>query len=125
MLNALKADYGKCDTVPFTAGSDRSAGDVIVKNGRLGIVYEDTESGADGILITGVPAPGINIPKATGLSFTNLDEVYWDVADGNSNADSANTLIGYAYLSDGAPGGVNADTEVRVVLSDALNLGVA
>ena len=120
----LKADRGETKTVPFTASSDRSAGDVIVKNQKLGAVLEDVSSGNTGTMIVGVPAPGINLPKKS-EAFSHLDEVYWDVSAGAFTGTAADGVhVGYAYLASGAPGGASGDADVRVVLNDALNHAV-
>lgn len=107
---------------PFTnsTGSELKAGDKHVENGKLGVVYEDTPDGEDGLLVVHVPTPGIDLPAAS-VSFTAGDEVTWDVADSEVNKDTANNVsIGYA-LKDAASG----DATVRVALLDSLNIGVA
>lgn len=125
MIPALHCDEGRTVRVPFTAGSDRTAGDAIVKNEKLGVVREDVSSGNDGVMYTGVPPAGIDMPKKTGESFSHLDEVYWDATAGAFTGTAADGVhVGYAYLSSGAPGGQNADTEVRVVLQDSINNAV-
>lgn len=116
----LKADYGECTTRTFTAGSDRSAGDEIVINGQLGVVYEDVSSGNEGTAIVGAPPPGIDL-SAGSVALNRGDEATWDVADGNINNDTTNNVtVGWVY-QDAASG----DSEVRVVLESALNLGVS
>lgn len=111
----LKADYGECDTLPFTnsTGSDLSAGDEHIEGEKLGVVYEDTPDTEDGVLVVGVPAPGINLPKATGNAFSAGDPVYWSTANDNLDSTDTNALVGHAY-EDAA----SADTEVRVVLTN-------
>lgn len=114
MYNKLKADYGKCDTILHTAAADIDAGDMVVSGTVLGMAYEDIAEGETGVLVTRVPAPGILIPKATGVTFAVGARVYWDVADKNANTDSANNkAIGWAYRA-----AASADTEVQVVLTN-------
>lgn len=116
----LKADYSECTTRTFTASADRSAGDELVLNGQLAVVYEDVSSGDEGVAIVGVPPPGIDL-SAGAVALNRGDEATWDVADSNVNNDTTNNVtVGWVY-QDAASG----DSEVRVVLESALNLGVA
>lgn len=126
MFTDLKANYGECDTLPFTnsSGSDLSAGDIHTVQDKVGIVYEDTPDTEDGVLVVGVPKPGVVVPKLSGDgAWSRGEKIYLDEdGSGNSNNEftnqsstngTTNPVMGYAY-EDAASG----DNEARVVLTD-------
>jgi len=112
----LKADFGDVDTLPFTnsSGSDLSGGDLHEVQDKVGVVYDDTPDTEDGILLVGVPAPGVDVPKE-GVAFTRGDVVRWDSGAGSVDADAStpNPIVGHAY-KDAASG----DNRVRAVLTN-------
>lgn len=86
-------------TVSFLAGADLSSGAVVAlgDQGMYGIVAADVANGDVGEAdIEGV----FEIPCAAGFTPDAFDPVYWDVADGEANADDTNPPIGYAIPYD-------------------------
>ena len=110
----LKADFGEVDTLPFTnsSGSELSGGDLHQVGDKVGVVYEDTSDGDDGLLLVGVPAPGIEVPKES-AAFNPGEVVRYDSANDAVDADAVtpNPIIGHAY-KDAASG----DARVQAVL---------
>jgi len=112
----LKADFGEVDTLPFTngTGSELSGGDLHQVGDKVGVVYEDTPDGEDGLLLVGVPAPGVDVPKEA-VAFSRGDVVRYDSANDAVDADAGtpNPIVGHAY-KDAASG----DARVRAVLTN-------
>lgn len=77
MIPQLKGFYSDATPSTFTAAADQVAGDVIVVQGRVGMVVKDVASGAEGVAIFGTDVNGIEMPKATGVC-TKHDDAYWD-----------------------------------------------
>lgn len=74
--------YDDADVVKFTAAADVSDGDVVVVQGRVGVVtQEDVASGDEGLMIVGTDVRGIKMPKANG-AINKHAKLYWD-EDGN------------------------------------------
>ena len=112
----LKADYGEVDTLPFTngTGSELSGGDLHQVGDKVGVVYEDTPDTEDGLLLVGVPAPGIEVPKES-VAFSPGEVVRYDSANDAVDADAStpNPIVGHAY-KDAASG----DARVQAVLTN-------
>ena len=113
----LRGDYAKADINRFTATADRSAGDVIVENGRVGVVVDDVDSGDEGLAIFGTDDRGIMMPKQ-GVAVNRNQEAYWSAGDGwvtNSTTESdgttATTKIG-RFAKAAAAGDAEAQTEL-------------
>jgi len=103
------------DAIDYTAGSDVSAGDVVVLNELVGVAKRDIPANTLGALsVTGV----FDFPKATGIG-TAIDaglDVYWDAATGEATTDegsgSVNKKIGRSVADAG-----DSDATVRVRMS--------
>lgn len=114
----LKAPYDKCDHIKFTnsSGATIEAGTWRIQGTVLGMVMRDVEDGAEGIMIVAVPYPGILMPKVDSVTaFAVGARVYWDIADGELNGDTANDAVGYAVAAAAA-----TDAEVQVVLQNTV-----
>ena len=62
----LRGDFSLATTQRFTASADVSDGDLVVENDRVGIAFDDTANGAEGIMIVATDGKGILMPKTTG-----------------------------------------------------------
>jgi len=95
-------------SIPFTAAATHLAGSVHVIGDFTGVVAYDVLNGEEGQLnITGV----VEITKAAPLVIAQGAEVYWDIADGEVNADNLNPIAGIAYAA-----AASADTKILVLL---------
>lgn len=113
--NKLHAHYGDTSGFPFTngTGSQLDGGSIHSQGNKVGVVYDDTPDTEDGILVTAIPAPGVDVPKQA-LAWSAGDAVVYDSGTNDFTNDTAQgTIVGYAYES--AAGG---DAEGRVVLTD-------
>ncbi|MEL6706003.1 MAG: DUF2190 family protein [Bacteroidota bacterium] len=117
----LRGDFSLATTQRFTASADVSDGDLVVENDRVGIAFDDTANGAEGIMIVATDGKGILMPKTTGAISRNA-RVYFD-ADGNPIGGTAgsgamtatatdNVLVGYAVEA-----AASGDAEVLVHLT--------
>lgn len=87
----------------FTASVDRTAGDLIQVEDRVGVVVNDTDSGEEGVIV--YEAEVIDVPKATGtgITFTAGDKVYYDSGNDNvTNVAGGNSTIGTTNEDAGA-----------------------
>lgn len=111
----LRGDFTKATVVRFTAASDVSDGDVVVDNGRVGVVHDvngrGVEDGDEGLMIVGTDEKGIYMPKAAG-TIDRHDILYWSGSGVTATAGS-NTPIGRA-VQDAASG----DDEALVELTN-------
>ena len=76
-------------------------------SGVIGQWFADYADGDEGILIT--EAKDIQVPKAAGVAFAVGAKVYYDVADTNFNADTANPFGGHCKVA-----AVSAATNMRI-----------
>lgn len=92
----LRADFAECGSLIFTNGSGSliDGGTLRVEGATLGMVLDPVDDTEDGVLLTRVPAPGISLPKASGVSFAVGAVAYYDVADGEVNDDDTNSACG-------------------------------
>jgi predicted RecA/RadA family phage recombinase len=112
----LFADYGECGTflISNTSGAEIDGASVRVEEDTLVMVLDPIPDGENGVAIYDVPAPGIALPKASGVSFAPGDVVTYDVADGEVNDDtSANSVVGRALKA-----AAGSDAEVVVALTN-------
>ena len=121
-MKYLRAFYGQCNPIPFTNGSggELTTGDLAAQSGKVGVVYgsgptgDVVAAGEEGIMLTGVPAPGVLVPKTAGVALTAGDAVHYDSANGAVDDGTATgAKLGYAY-KDAAAG----DARAQVVLTD-------
>lgn len=77
MLPQLKGFYDSCTPQRFTAAADHSQGDVVVNEGRVGVVVDDVEAGHDGLNVVGTDVHGVEMPKAA-ETIAKPAKVYWD-----------------------------------------------
>lgn len=112
----LKADLGECSSVPFTnsTGSTIDGGSLHEVNSKVGVVYNDVDDGEDDLILTGVPTPGIMVPK-TGAQAQNKGEtLYYDTNNTEFTTTSADGVeAGYVYADADA-----SDARVQAVLLD-------
>ena len=112
----LKADLGLCDSLPFdnSSGSAIEGGTIQTLGSKVGILYDDVEDGESTPLITGVPTPGVMVPKTGGEAQSAGEALYFDSANTEFTTTAANgTEAGYVY-ADAASG----DGRVQAVLTD-------
>lgn len=122
----LKADYGECNSIPFTngTGSTLNGGTIQTLSNKVGMLYDDIDDGEETALITGVPTPGVSVPRNTNDSaWSEGDTVYLDTDSGGASNDQFTTQsttnttdnpeVGYVYASTGA-----GDDRGVVVLTD-------
>lgn len=116
----LRGDFTKATVVRFTAASDVEDGDVVVDNGRVGVVHDvrgrGVKSGEEGLMIVGTDEKGIYMPKASG-AISRHARVYWTSGGVTATAGS-NTLIGRA-VQDAASGDDEALVELTNVTAPA------
>lgn len=92
-LYAPVQDY---EIIPFTAGADLTAGTFVEVGSIVGVVVEDVLNGADGLLIVGTPAQGMLVTKATSLSISAGDILYYDATNNRVNKTNTNPFFGFA-----------------------------
>lgn len=99
IYDKLRGAYGSdaCDINRFTATANVSGGAVIVENTRVGVVVDDTLSGAEGLAVFGTDSKGVVMPKSTGAIAKNA-AVYWEVAGdpigGTADSGAATATVG-------------------------------
>ena len=81
MIPQLKGFYQDATPVDFVAASDHESADVVVVEGRVGVVLDDVKAGETGVRIVGTDVRGIEMPKAA-EAIAKDAKVYWD-EDGN------------------------------------------
>ena len=89
MLPQLKGFYDSCTPQRFTAAADQSQGDVVVNNGRVGVVVDDVASGDDGLYVVGTDVHGVEVPHAA-VACARDEDAYWD-EDGDPVGGTAGT----------------------------------
>lgn len=112
----LKADYGECDSIPFTnsTGSTLEGGTVQEVNAKVGVLYDDVDDTESTALVTGVPTPGVMVPKTSGEAQNKGEALYYDSANTEFTTTSANgTEAGYVYAD-----AASSDARVQAVLTD-------
>jgi len=112
----LLADYGECDTfvIDNSTGSEIDGASLVVEGDTLAMVLDPIPDGESGVVVYGVPSPGIRLPKASAVSFSPGDVVTFDVADGEVNDDtSGNSVVGRCLKP-----AASADAEVVVALTN-------
>jgi len=112
----LKADFGLCDTILFdnSTGSAVDGGTIQEVNAKVGIVYDDVDDGESVPLLTGVPTPGIMVPKTGAQAQSKGETLYYDTNNTEFTTVSADGVeAGYVY-ADAASG----DARVQAVLLD-------
>ena len=112
----LKADYGLCDTIPFdnSTGSTVDGGTIQEVNAKVGIVYDDVGDGESTPLLTGVPTPGIMVPKTSGEAQSKGEALYYDTSNTEFTTTVANGIeVGYVYAD-----AASSDDRVQAVLLD-------
>jgi predicted RecA/RadA family phage recombinase len=109
----LLCDFDDTDRMTFTngTGSELDGATLREESETLGMVLDPVKDGNEGVLI--YKAPRIKLPKAS-VAFAKGDQVTWDSADSEVNADTTNNpTIGRA-VEDAASG----DAEVVVHLTN-------
>ena len=102
MIPQLKGFYQNATPQDFLAAADASSGDVLVNEGRVGVVLDDVEAGEAGVYIVGTDVRGIEMPHAA-VAAAKDEKAYWD-EDGNPNGGVAgsgavtNVEAGNLYL---------------------------
>jgi len=112
----LKADYGECDSIPFTnsTGSALEGGTVQEINSKVGVLYDDVDDTESTALVTGVPTPGVMVPKTDGEAQDKGETLYYDSSNTEFTTTSANgTEAGYVYAD-----AASSDARVQAVLLD-------
>lgn len=118
----IKGYMGAADIVPFTASANQTAGDVVVVQGRVGVVKDDVVSGAKGLMIVGTDELGILMPKATG-AISRHAKLYWD-EDGDPVGGTAGTgaltttSTSNIYVGRAAAASLSGDAEAQVQLTN-------
>jgi predicted RecA/RadA family phage recombinase len=115
-LSSLYAHYGDCDTLPYTntTGSAENGDTVKAVQNKVGILKEDVADDESTVILVGVPAPGIDVPKQTGQAWTAGDAIYYDSGSNDFSNNSADgELVGHAYADAAA-----SDATARVVLTN-------
>ena len=114
----LRGAYHEAAINRFTASSDVSTGDVIVENGRVGVVTQaDVASGDEGLAIFGTDEKGIMVPKE-GVAVSRNEVAYWSAGDGyftNSTTESdgtTSTVKKGRFVEDAAAGDAEAQVEL-------------
>ena len=126
-MQKLRTAMSRCDTIRFTNGSgDTLDMDSMHKvEDTIGVVVEETENAAEGMLVHRAPAPGVLLPcpaAAAGV-FAAGDNVYYDATARNvvnESDKSGNIYCGTAYKA-----AVQADTEVQVDFDGMAGRGIA
>jgi len=94
--------------VNYTAGANKTAGDVEELADCIGVWLDTTASGGLGpLLLMGE----VVLAKEAGVAFTLGDKLYWDTTNNNLDKTKTNTPCGIA-TADAA----SADTTARVLL---------
>ena len=118
MARVFEKMAADCQMLKATAGADIVAG----AYGALGSAHTfslvDVANGDDYAAV--VKCENVKVAKATGVTFAVGAPVYYDVADGNVNADGANVLIGFAKEA-----GASADTELYINFDGTLTFAKA
>ena len=113
----LRGAYHEAAVNRFTATADRAVGDVIVENGRVGVVTQaDVASGEEGLAIFATDEKGIMMPKVAATAVSRNAAAYWDAGNAvvtNTDNAGANAKIG-RFVEDAAA----ADTEAQVELTN-------
>jgi len=107
----LLSDFGDTDRMTFTngTGSELDGTTMREESATLGMVLDPVPDGEEGVLI--YKAPRIKLPKAS-VAFSKGDEVAWDSANGEVDADTANNpTIGRA-VEDAASGDAEVITHL-------------
>lgn len=122
MIHQLKGAYSDATPSRFTAAADLSSGDVVVVQGRVGVVLDDVKSGDDGVAIFGTDPRGIDMPKATGAVAKHA-KVYWDEdgnpVDGDAGSGAVTTTAsGNLYLGRAAEPAASGDALAVVELTN-------
>ena len=87
----------------YTAGSNRTAGDVLTKGDLITIAYETTASGDNGAVLCYAPSPGIKVVKNSGEAWTIGDALYYDSGNDEFTVTApGNALAGYAAQAAGS-----------------------
>lgn len=106
------------DVIQYKAGSNITAGSVVVMGNTLGVALVDIASGSTGsVRIDGV----FSLPKVSGAVIAQGESLTWDVSagafDDNAATPASGDITGAAALAFAAAG--NGTTTVQVLLTGA------
>jgi len=101
--------------IRYTPGGDIAKGAVTVITGSVLVAIADVLTGEEGAFA--VRSTKATVKKAAPLVLAAGDLVYWDIADGEVNADSAGPNVFCGWVASAA---ASADVEVDIVF-DGLN----
>ena len=123
MIPQLKGFYDSCTPQRFTATADQSQGDVVVNQGRVGVVVDDVKAGDDGLNIVGTDVHGIEMPKAA-VVCPKPGKAYWDEdgdpVDGVAGSGAVTTVeAGNLYLGRFAEPAAAGDARAIVELTNS------
>jgi predicted RecA/RadA family phage recombinase len=104
-------------TTKYTHNAATAVGDVLVVNSCVLVAVNAALANEENVYVY---AGKVTIPKNNALVINVLDQVYWDVADGNVNKSaSGNTPCGFC-----AEAALSADTTVTIMLQPTSTFSV-
>ena len=103
------------DVIQYTAGSDITAGSVVVMGNTLGVALVDIANGATGsVAIKGV----FSLPKASAAVIAQGESLTWDVSAGNFDDNAASPasgdITGAAALAFAAAAATTTTVQVKL-----------